>query len=159
MESKSPTPSIKMNIKKSSYMMLGLVFGVSVILYILDVPIIPSLIPTSIIITPQSTQPTPPTMPTNSAKNLSATIAYFPEGANESITVSLKLTNSLISEVSIAQSMNDGKSRRYQLAFESEVQPLVVGKDINTLNLTRVAGASFTTDAFMQALEKIKTQI
>ena len=166
MESKSPASSIKMNTKKNSWMMLGLVFGVSVILYILDVPIIPlstqitstipTLIPTSIIITPQPTQPT---TQISSAKSLSATISYFPEGMNESITVSLTITNSLVSEVSLTQSMNDGKSRRYQLAFESEIQPLVVGKDIKNLNLSRVAGASFTTDAFMQAVEKIKQQI
>ena len=146
-----------MNIKKSSYMMLSLVFGVSVILYILDIPIIPSstqMTPT-ISISPIVSIPTPVT----NTKSLSETIVYTPEGRNESISVSLTVTNSIISELSVINSMNAGKSRSYQLSFESEIQPLVVGKDIKTLNLSRVAGASNTTDAFMQAIDKIRAKI
>jgi len=156
--------------------MLGLVLGVSVILYIFDVPILPStaqivptimiptLFPTQIVPTLSLSTQSPPPLPITPtvvifSKNILATVDYFPEGRSESITVSLTLSNFIISGMAVNNSMNDGKSRQYQLAFESEIQPLVVGKDIKTLNLSRVAGASFTTDAFMQAIEKIKSQI
>ena len=165
-----------MNIKKSSWMMLGLVLGVSVILYIFDVPIVPSstqMIPTIIVPTLVPTiislptgnivQPTAslisPTLSPSIVNSFSANVDYFPEGRSESISVSLKLNGAVVSELSMVNSMNDGKSRMYQLAFESEIQPLVVGKDIKSLNLSRVAGASITTDAFMQAIDKIKSQI
>lgn len=148
--------------------MLALVFGISVILYIFDVPIIPSstlMTPTVSIPTPVLT--TPPLIPTiqalsptnTAAKSATATVDYMPEGRSESITVSLQLNNRIITELHSTHSMNMGKSRMYQQAFEAEIQPLVVGKDINSLNLSRVAGASLTTDAFMQAIATIRSQI
>jgi len=153
-----------MNIKKNSFIVLGLVFGVSVILYIFDVPIriTPSEITTTIVIpTPTniSVQTTQNSGASNIIKQYSAIVNYFPEGRNESISVSLTLNSSIITEVTTVHSKNDGKSRMYQEAFESEIRPLVVGRDINSLNLSRVAGASFTTDAFLQAVEKIKNNI
>ena len=161
-----------MNIRKSSFTVLGLVFGVSVILYIFDVPIVPSsnqLTPTISI--PTVVQPSPvnntsahtlqPSLqsPTSNARKYSETITYQPEGRNESITVSVTLINNTVSDLVSQHSMNDGKSRRYQLDFEAEIRPLVVGKNIKTLNLSRVAGASFTTDAFMQAIDAIRSKI
>lgn len=145
-----------MNIKKSSLLVLGLVFGVSVILYIFDSPILPSIstvipstIPSTIIsVVPQST-----------VKTLTSYIIYQPEGRSESIQVTLELENSLITKLSSIHSGNSGKSVRYQTAFEGEIQGLVIGKDIKTLNLSRVAGASNTTAAFMQALDAIRAQI
>jgi hypothetical protein len=157
-----------MNIKKNSLMVLGLVFGVSVILYIFDVPItpqtiqliptiaVPTVIPTiTTIQTPQAQNDTA----LSNVKKYSAMVTYDPEGRSESINVSLTLNNTTITEISSQHSMNDGKSRRYQMNFESAIGPLVIGKDINTLNLSRVAGASFTTDAFMQAIQNIKSKI
>lgn len=156
-----------MNIKKSSIQMLLLVFGVSVILYIFDVPIVPSsstLIPTLAL---PITVPTSVTGTTRMAitsapfanTSFSESVNYNPEGRSESIAVSVELNGSVITQISSTHSMNDGKSRMYQRAFEAEIQPLVVGKDIKTLNLSRVAGASLTTDAFMQAVEGIKSKM
>jgi len=146
--------------------MLSLVLGVSVVLYIFDVPIVPTstqMVPTISLPTGNVLQPTAPfispTLSTPITNSFSASVDYFPEGRNESISVSLKLNGTVVSELSMVNSMNDGKSRRYQLAFESEIQPLVIGKDIKLLNLSRVAGASFTTDAFMQAINKMKSQM
>lgn len=137
--------------------MLLLVFGVSVLLYIFDVPIIPSSTsPTSTVSIPTGTISLSPTSVT---QTLSSSIDYRAKGRSESITVSVKLNGSIITELSSIHSMNDGKSRMYQQDFEAEIQPLVVGKDIRTLNLSRVAGASSTTNAFMQAIEGIKSRI
>ncbi len=150
-----------MNIKKSSFLMLCLVFGVSVILYILDVPIIPS----STQITPTVFVPIPtplvvdPTQKISKLQSFTETIGYDPEGRSETITVSVTLSENIVTELTSIHSMNDGKSRRYQMNFEAEIQPLVVGKDIKTLQLSRVAGASVTTDAFMQAIEVIRAKI
>ncbi|MCX6731120.1 MAG: hypothetical protein NTZ55_04690 [Candidatus Roizmanbacteria bacterium] len=118
---------------------------------------VPTVIPTvSISAQPSQTQTTP--IPSN-IKQYSAFVIYEPEGRSESINVSLTLNNTIVTEVTAIHSMNDGKSRRYQMDFEAAIQSLVVGKDIKTLNLSRVAGASFTTDAFMQAVKKIQSKI
>jgi len=146
-----------MNIKKSSMWMLALVFGVSVILYILDVPIIPQstqIIPTLTI--PTALTPSPLA---NNVRTFTETVGYDPEGMSETITVTVKVSNGIVSKLFSQHSMNDGKSRKYQQNFEALIQPLVVGKDIRTLNLSRVAGASFTTDAFMQAIKNIQKSI
>ncbi len=149
--------------------MLSLVFGVSVILYLFDVPIIPQssqLIPTVSISLPPVVPTTPPVsnvapslVPTTAKKTLSASIDYDPEGRRESIQVSLVLDGTMIVEINNIHSMNDGKSRRYQRNFEAEIAPMVVGKDIKSLSISTVAGASFTTSAFMQAIETIKNKI
>lgn len=152
-----------MNIKKNSLMVLGLVFGVSVILYIFDVPILSPSSQITPTITPaiktiESIQ-TQITITQSISKEYSAIVPYDPEGRSESINVSLTLNGAIITDISSIHSMNDGKSRRYQMDFESSIKPLVVGKDINSLNLSRVAGASSTTDAFMQAIQQIRNTI
>ncbi len=153
-----------MNIKRNSYLVLGLVMGVSVTLYIFDVPMnIPSSQTTPTIAFPTSISVPVPTIQhgniSNIMKKYSATIDYYPEGKNESINVSLTLRDLIIIDVTSVHSMNNGKSRIYQTGFEAEIQPIVVGKNINTLDLSRIAGASFTTDAFLQAVKKIKNSI
>lgn len=141
--------------------MLSLVFGVSVILYIFDVPIIPA----STQITPTVVVPIPtplvvdPTQKISNIQSFTETIGYDPEGRSETVTVNVTLNDGIVTKLESQHSMNDGKSRRYQLNFEAEIQPLVVGKDIKTLQLSRVAGASITTDAFMQAIEVIRGKI
>ena len=161
-----------MNIKKNSLIMLGLVFGVSVILYALDVPMntsiktnntsttsIPTAIPTSASPTPiPSTQPTPLST-TSSIKHVSETVDYTVRRIPESITVNITLDGTTVTDLQLTQNTNNGESAVYQDAFLSEIKPSVVGKNIKDINVSRVAGASYTTDAFMQAIQKIQTKM
>jgi len=161
-------------------MMLGLVFGVSAVIYILDIPgnttlknqITPTIaVPTNALILPTegiSAIPTPLTrvvvpttaIPTiSSLKHLSATINYSVRFIPETITVNLTLDGLTVSDLQLIQNTDNRQSAAYQDAFLSEIKPTVVGKNIKDINVSAVAGASYTTDAFMQAIDKIRSNI
>ena len=165
-----------MNIKKNSFIVLGLVFGVSVILYIFDVRVTPSstqltptvLIPT-IIPTEQIVQvttiPVPittsvVTSPTiSSLKRLSETVDYSVRRIPESITVNIALNGSTVTDLQLSQNPGSGQSAAIQDAFAAEIKSYVMGKNLKDINVSRVAGASYTTNAFMQAIKKMQTSI
>lgn len=150
-----------MNIKKSSIWMLSLVFGVSVILYILDAPIPPAPIPTSVsatILIPTTTQLQPSAV-ISTKRNLSEIIDYQVRSSPESITVNITLDGIIVTDLQLSQTPGDGESAMYQDAFASEIKSSVVGKNLKDINVSRVAGASYTTDAFMQAIDIMKTKI
>ncbi len=145
-----------MNIKKNSLLMLGVVFGVSVILYIFDVPVLPSspqITPTSALI------PITPITSTSQSRTISEIGQYQAHQFNESIIVTLTLKNNIINDLKTVHSPQDGESALYHDAFDGEIRPLVIGKNIKDINVSCVAGASDTTNGFMQAIEKIKTQV
>ena len=77
----------------------------------------------------------------------------------ESITVNITLDGTTVTDLQLTQNTNNGESAVYQDAFLSEIKPSVVGKNIKDINVSRVAGASYTTDAFMQAIQKIQTKM
>lgn len=87
----------------------------------------------------------------------SSTINYFVQGNRESITVSITIANNAVASVENQLTESNSTSAEYQGAFDSNYKSFVVGKKISSINLSRVAGATETTDAFMQALQKIKT--
>ena len=71
--------------------------------------------------------------------------------------VSLTLANNIVTAATVAYSQGaekDPNAKRFEDAYKSEV----IGKDINTINLSRVGGASLTSNAFNQALAAIRTQ-
>lgn len=156
-----------MNIKKNSFMVLGLVLGVSVILYIFGAPTIPP----STQITP--TMPVPTIIPTvistgsvvkttiipttPALKKMSETVGYNVKGYPESITVNIVLDGTNITDLQLSQSPGAEESVAYQDAFASEIKSHVVGKNLKDINVSRVAGASYTTNAFMQAINKMQT--
>jgi predicted negative regulator of RcsB-dependent stress response len=80
-----------------------------------------------------------------------------PKHTEYKIAVNLTLANSIVTEATVTGSQGaevDPNAQRFMDAYKSEV----IGKDINALNLSRVGGASLTTNAFNQALDTIKTQ-
>lgn len=153
-----------MNINKNSFIVLGLVFGVSVLLYVLDVPIsptaldqIPTVIPTSV--APQS-QTTPSSVPvTNIYRQYIENIQYFVKRRAETMTVQIYLDGQIVTDLNLTQVASNGESQQYQDDFAAEVKTLVIGKNINEIQVTRIAGASYTSNAFMEALSKIKSTL
>lgn len=87
----------------------------------------------------------------------SANGEYFVEG-KESIGVSLTLKNDIVTDASVQVMSRGGTSRSYQMMFVDNFKSQVVGKDISSLNLNRVAGASLTTQGFNNAVSIIKSQ-
>lgn len=72
------------------------------------------------------------------------------------LDISLTLVNDIITDASIGYSQGaevDPNAQRFEAAYKSQI----IGKDIDSLNLARVGGASLTTGAFNEALVAIKT--
>lgn len=88
----------------------------------------------------------------------SATGSYSTPGGQESITVSLTIEDDVITQVNAVGSASRGDSAQYQSAFLSGYKSSVVGKDIKTVKLSRVAGSSLTSTGFNRAIEKIKDE-
>ncbi|MCX8035348.1 MAG: FMN-binding protein [Candidatus Dojkabacteria bacterium] len=97
---------------------------------------------------------------TSTYKNGSYTteVAYsVPDGFNK-LKLSIKLENGKITEVNVTQSDIDSESKKYDRRFQSNYKSFVINQDIDNLRLDVVSGASLTTDAFNNALEKIRQQ-
>ena len=77
-------------------------------------------------------------------------------GDAESVTVTITLADDIVTAVDVTGSATSPQSRQYQQAFIGGIQAEVVGKDIDTLSVSRVAGSSLTSGGFNQALETIK---
>lgn len=77
---------------------------------------------------------------------------------NESITVTITLEDGVVTDLNLDQSGTSGESAQYQSRFASSIDSYVVGESIDDISLSRVAGASDTTKAFMEALEDIMVE-
>ncbi|WP_327672733.1 MULTISPECIES: hypothetical protein [unclassified Streptomyces] len=75
-----------------------------------------------------------------------------------SIGVALTLKDDDITEVDVTPHATDETSLGLQRRFAKAVPALVVGKDIDDIDLDRVAGNSHTPDGFNDALDKIKAE-
>jgi hypothetical protein len=53
---------------------------------------------------------------------------------------------------------SEGARSSYSKRFNSGYQSQVIGKDLGSINLSRVSGSSLTTAAFNNALSSIKSQ-
>lgn len=84
--------------------------------------------------------------------------SYLTPGGTESIDVSVTLADSVVTSASIKQNAITGEAKEFQSRFASGFQAEVVGKNINEVNLSRVAGSSLTPIGFNSALEDIKDE-
>lgn len=90
--------------------------------------------------------------------NYTATGKYTTPGGTESISVTITLAGDTISSVSAKGSASRGDSVQYQSKFLSGYESQVVGKDIDSVSLSRVSGSSLTSNGFNAAIEKIKDE-
>jgi hypothetical protein len=72
--------------------------------------------------------------------------------------VTITVSNNKITEASVSQQASSRESREYQADFASGYKSQVVGKDIATLQLSRVSGSSLTPRGFNEALNIIRSQ-
>lgn len=82
---------------------------------------------------------------------------YGPVGEDR-IDVTLTLKSGRISDVSVAGSAGTPISKRHQTAFIRAIPGVVEGKRLKGLRVSKVAGASWTSDAFDKALEAAREQ-
>ncbi|MEX0153760.1 hypothetical protein MRBLMI1_003016 [Microbacterium sp. LMI1-1-1.1] len=70
--------------------------------------------------------------------------------------VTLTLHDGTVTDVEITTPATDPTSLEHQQRFASALPAAVIGRDIDTLNIDRLAGASGCSEGFMNALDQIK---
>lgn len=113
--------------------------------------------------TPTPTDTSSSSMPTATSSGYkdgtyTASSDYFVPDGDESIKVTLTVKGGVVTDSQIANSESDPESASYQEDFASSYKGYVVGKKLNTIQLSYVAGASDTTQGFNNALTKIESQ-
>lgn len=86
----------------------------------------------------------------------SATGSYVSPGGRESIELTVTIKDGVITSTELAQNANDRDAKQYQAAFAGGYKDLVVGKKVDEVKLSRVAGSSLTSNGFNDALDQIK---
>jgi uncharacterized protein with FMN-binding domain len=107
-----------------------------------------------------STATSPATAATNTSNykdgSYSATASYVTPGGIESIDLTVTIKAGVIVDSSIASSGKSDHAQEHQAAFASGYKTLVVGKNVDSVTVSRVSGASLTSNAFNDALAQIK---
>jgi uncharacterized protein with FMN-binding domain len=102
------------------------------------------------------TTETPSTTTTYKDGSYTATGTYSTPGGNESVTVTVTLTGDKITAIETTGSGTGGNSKQYQSQFLSGYKAQVIGKAIEEVSLSRVAGSSLTSGGFNRAIDTIQ---
>lgn len=81
--------------------------------------------------------------------------SYSTPGGTSKVTVDLTLEGDTITAVTVTPG-SSGPSLQYQQKFAGGIADEVVGKSIDDLSVTKVAGSSLTSGGFNKAIEEIK---
>jgi hypothetical protein len=84
--------------------------------------------------------------------------SYTTPESTETISVTVTLSNDTVSDVSINGSPQAHESQQYQELFKEGYKSLVVGKNINSISLSRVSGSSLTSRGFNDAIAQIENE-
>ncbi|MCA9366996.1 FMN-binding protein [Candidatus Kaiserbacteria bacterium] len=95
----------------------------------------------------------------NSDGTYTTTASYLVPHGTESMSVTVTVADNIITAVDVTHSGSDRESQQYQNRFDKNIESAVIGKNIDSLTLSRVGGASLTTQAFKNAITKIATQL
>ncbi len=85
-----------------------------------------------------------------------ATVSYANPAGSSDLGVKLTLAGNKITAVDVTPEATDGTSKGYQEKFAGGISGEVVGKSINGLKVSAVAGSSFTPTGFNKALDEIR---
>ena len=81
--------------------------------------------------------------------------SYRSPGGTQTVKVKVTLANNTITAVEVTGDGN-GESAQYQSMFEEGISDVVVGKNIDEIQVSRVSGSSLTSTGFNNAIETIK---
>ncbi len=87
-----------------------------------------------------------------------ATGNYRSPAGSETIDVTLAIRNDIIIDATVVGHATIDRSVDYQSRFISGYKSYVIGKNIDSINLTKVSGSSLTPKGFNAALTEIKTE-
>lgn len=82
----------------------------------------------------------------------------LPNGVNHEMAVNMTIDGDMITEVEVVYNGDDTTgSTDYQVRFNEEISSVIVGQQVQDVDLSRVGGASLTTAGFNRAFEEIKS--
>lgn len=76
----------------------------------------------------------------------------------ETVTVTVTLQDDVITAVEVTGQPKARESQQYQSQFIGGISDVVVGKDIDEVSVSRVAGSSLTSSGFNKAIDEIKAE-
>jgi uncharacterized protein with FMN-binding domain len=82
--------------------------------------------------------------------------SYSNPGGESKVEVELTLTDNKITKVTVTPEAENATSKQFQAKFASGISDEVVGKSLDELNVSKVAGSSLTSTGFNAAIEEIK---
>lgn len=82
--------------------------------------------------------------------------SYSNPGGNSTVKVALTITGNKVTAVSVTPEATNGTSRQYQTQFAGGVSSEVVGRSLDDVKASKVAGSSLTSQGFNKAIEQIK---
>jgi uncharacterized protein with FMN-binding domain len=88
----------------------------------------------------------------------SADGTYVSPNGTETVGVELTLAEGTITGVNITQHPSNPNTRKFQGEFAGGIAAQIVGKNIDEINVSKVAGSSLTSGGFNQAVEQIKSE-
>ena len=83
---------------------------------------------------------------------------YKSPNGTETVGVQLTLASGTVSAVEITEHPSNPNTRKFQGQFASGIADQVVGKSLDEINVSKVAGSSLTSGGFNQAVDAIKAQ-
>ncbi|KAF2417333.1 FMN-binding protein [Microbacterium sp. B35-30] len=84
--------------------------------------------------------------------------SYATPESVEKISVTVTLEGDVITDVEVTGDPQKRESEQYQGEFIGGIADVVVGQDIDDIQVSRVAGSSLTSNGFNEAIETIKAE-
>lgn len=88
----------------------------------------------------------------------SAEGSYSNPGGESTVRVALTISDGTISKVEVTPEATNGTSKQYQAQFAGGISQEVVGKSLDDLDVSKVAGSSLTSQGFNDAIDQIKAE-
>ncbi len=83
---------------------------------------------------------------------------YESPNGSETITVEIELTNDIVTGVVVTSNPTNPTTANFQSKFADGIGDIVIGQDIDKLDVTVVAGSSLTGNGFREAITTIKAE-
>lgn len=87
-----------------------------------------------------------------------ATGQYATPESVETIDVTLTIAGDTVTAVEVTGDPQAAESKRYQSEFIGGIQDEIVGKKLDEISVSKVAGSSLTSGGFNKAVDAIKTE-
>lgn len=85
-----------------------------------------------------------------------AEASYANPGGESKVKVALTIASNKVTAVEVTPEATNGESREYQTKFAGGIAGKVVGKSLNDIRVSKVAGSSLTQEGFNKALDQIR---